>query len=97
MNHTDCPVSAASATPNGPNKPWLIALLRNNTLATSIGKSTNGSSPASTIPSEIPPRTSKTPCIIGPITCFATIARTVARIPNEKLSINISKPSGEAG
>ena len=44
----DWPVSAASAAPSGPKTPWLIALLRNRTLATSIGISASGTSPAST-------------------------------------------------
>ena len=34
---------------------------------------------------------------IGPITFLLTTARIVPRIPNEKLSTNISKPSGVAG
>src|SRR5918994_2226137 len=36
MNRIDLPSSAASAAPSGPSTPWLIALLRNSTLAGSM-------------------------------------------------------------
>ena len=43
MNRIDLPFSAASATPSGPSTPWLIALLRNSTLAGSTRIDASGS------------------------------------------------------
>ena len=43
MNRIDLPLSAASATPSGPSTPWLMALLRNSTLAGSTMTDASGS------------------------------------------------------
>ena len=59
--------------------------------------SANGTRPASTNAPAAFPKKSVIPCRIGPITFLLTTARIVPRIPNEKLSTNISKPSGVAG
>ena len=92
-NSTDLPVSAASVRPSGVSTPWLMALLRKNTLAGSMTTEVSGSRLLSTSVSTPLPRTSMTLLTIGAMTQKPTIAITNATMPAENMLTSISKPA----
>ncbi len=78
--------------PSGVNTPWLMALLRNSTLAGSTMIETSGSRFRETSQSTAPPSTALMPSMTGPKAKKPRIARTMPRMPAEKLFTSISKP-----
>ena len=83
------------ATPSGASTPWLIALFRKRTLATSIGMSASGSRPASMIP------LTKLPSASEPAVDQRADAKDAERSPGRRpgcrprsCCTSISKPMG---
>ena len=92
MNRMERPTSLASAAPSGESTPWLMALLRNSTLAGSTTTEAIGSRFALTsawtpLPSRVT-RNSTT----GPMPRRPRMAISMPMMPSEKLSTSISKP-----
>ena len=86
------PCLAASAVPSGVSTPWLMALLRNSTLAGSMKIEVSGSRPLLTRKSTPSPSHSLSRCTIGLMMKKPTIASEPPQMPAEKLLTSISKP-----
>ena len=78
--------------PSGVSTPWLIALLRNNTLAGSIRIDVSGSRSLLTKKSTTLPAPRVIEETIGPMPKNPITARINPRMPEAKLSTSISKP-----
>ena len=94
MNRMDLPSSAACSVPMGVNTPWLMALLRNSTLAGSTSTAVRGSRLWSTRKPTPAPSTSVIFTQAGPMTKMDSTASTPPIMPTEKLLTTISKPAG---
>ena len=94
MNRIDLPVAVAWAAPSGDRTPWLMALLRNRTLAGSTKIDASGSRWASTSAWTPLPSHFTSTSTTGPMPRRPRIAMMPPRMPSEKLSMSISKPLG---
>jgi len=88
-----CAPSLASMVPTGVNTPWLMALLRNSTLAGSTRMLIRGRMCAETSQSTPAIMRFVRPLTRGAMPKNAPIARRKPRIPAEKLLTSISKPA----
>ena len=91
-NRIDLPCSAAWLMPSGVSTPWLMALLRNNTLAGSMISDASGSRPCAMSKSTAAPSALETAAKIGPKAKNPTTASSAEAMPAEKLLTSISKP-----